>query len=161
MFPAIAWTTLVHGRNRSPTPPRQVIDIADADQFVAEIIAPFLSGKGIVDERFGIRLDVFRFILVPADAFGLMGMKSIVQVQFFPRDLRLPDHEGQILIHLPGSTLTSIRFKAIDRHSKGPASLTVGTLGMEQAEPKTPPALHETILIFFHGHGRDDLVFHA
>src|SRR5207245_2121953 len=79
---------------------RQCIDVADADQPVAKVIAPFLSGEGVRDERLDKVGAPLRRVLRPADVFGLEGVITVVQVELGPRDFRWSDGQREVFIRL-------------------------------------------------------------
>src|SRR4029077_7214667 len=64
------------------------IHIPDADQSVAEMIAPFLGSERIFHEGMRIARHIFRFVTWPAFGFGLHVMIAVVEIQLSARDAR-------------------------------------------------------------------------
>src|SRR5262249_8185645 len=134
----------------------------DADEAVAEEVAPLLDGEGLADEGIGVGLGVLGGGLRPAPVVGLVGGGEGVEAQFGLRDARGADGEGDDAVVGPAAAaLAAVGAEAVGGDAQGLAGGAGGAGGPEQHGAEAAPAFEHALLVFGRRQGGDVLVFEA
>src|SRR6185437_14013740 len=98
---------------------RKDIDVADADQFTVEIVAPLLDGEGVMDKRIGIAGFVARSMVRPTFVVGLESVIAIVKGELGAGGGRFTDAQfDDAFVVLPATPLAAVRAKARYQHTQ-------------------------------------------